>query len=541
MILDKKVNIKVYSRNIKKLKSLGFDNIKIGDNVLVDISLLPPNSHTTINVKCDVCQEKKQISYKEYNKSLKSGGYYACSSKCAFNKNKQTNIKKYGVEHISQSKLIQKKVKETNLKNYGVENVFQNKEIQKKIKHTFIEKYDVDNPSKYNDFKIKKKETNLKKYGNENFVLSEYFYNNVNYFKNVDNIKYIETIKTKFLNNYNLTLIDIYKSNNQNVYKLKCDNGHNHIFDCESDMLSHRIRYNTILCTICNPKNSYSKSGLEIKILNFIKKYYNSNIIENHRINGKEIDIYLPDLKIGFEINGIWWHNELNVPMNYHKDKKDICLKNNINLFFIYEDEWEHKQNIVKSMILHKIGKTTKKYYARKCNIKKITNKESLLFLDHNHIQGRVNASINLGLFYENKLISIMTFNKRRLGIGKISDKKEYELVRYCTLLNNMVIGGANKLFNFFINNYDYNSIISFANYDYSNGDIYYKLGFELTEKQKPNYYYVYDKKRKHRFMFRKDKLVKDGFDPNKSAHDIMLERKIYRIYNSGVLKFIYK
>ena len=56
-----------------------------------------------------------------------------------------------------------------------------------------------------------------------------------------------------------------------------------------------------------------------------------------------------------------------------------------------------------------------------------------------------------------------------------------------------------------------------------------------------PNYYYVVDDIRKNRFNFRKDVLVKQGFDPNKTEREIMLERKIYRIYDSGNLKFIFK
>ena len=46
---------------------------------------------------------------------------------------------------------------------------------------------------------------------------------------------------------------------------------------------------------------------------------------------------------------------------------------------------------------------------------------------------------------------------------------------------------------------------------------------------------------RHNRFNFRKEKLIKGGYDTNKTEHEIMLERKIYRIYDSGTLKFIYK
>lgn len=538
MILSERVEINVHTKNVSFLRENGYD-VNIGDIIKTDINMLPTKSHILVDVKCDICGEEKKIQYRYYNDSIQKYGYYTCSAKCAISKNKRTNLEKYGVENVSKSEIIKEKKQKTTYDNFGVKSPFESSDIKNKIKKTNLEKYGVENVSKSEIIKQKVKKTNLEKYGNEIFVNSDYFYENVSYFRLSDNPKFFDTIKTKLKDKYNIDLYNIYRNNeNKIIYNIKCDNNCDHDFECESDMLSHRIKYNTILCTKCNPKNSYTKSGLEIKILNFIKDNYTGKILENYRINNNEIDIYLPDLNIGFEVNGLWWHNELYMNKNYHKNKKDICFDNDINLFFIYEDEWIYKQDIVKSMILHKLKKTKIKIYARKCSIKIVSNSETIKFLNNNHIQGNANSSINIGLYYDSELISVMTFNKRRLGIGKNCDG--IELVRYCNKLNTNVVGGANKLFKHFIDNYSYSKIISFANLDYSNGDIYFILGFRLIEKQNPNYYYVYDKVRKHRFNFRKDKLIKDGYDPDKSEHEIMLERKIYRIYNSGILKFEY-
>ena len=79
---------------------------------------------------------------------------------------------------------------------------------------------------------------------------------------------------------------------------------------------------------------------------------------------------------------------------------------------------------------------------------------------------------------------------------------------------------------------------MTYADRSFSQGDLYKKLGFEFIGKTQPNYYYIIDGIRNYRFNFRKDKLIKQGFDPNKTEHQIMLERGIYRIYNSGNLKF---
>lgn len=70
-----------------------------------------------------------------------------------------------------------------------------------------------------------------------------------------------------------------------------------------------------------------------------------------------------------------------------------------------------------------------------------------------------------------------------------------------------------------------------YADRRWSNGNLYKQLGFTLINKTKPSYYYVADYKHQNRMNFQKHKLVIAGFDPSKTEHEIMLERKIYRIY----------
>ena len=134
-----------------------------------------------------------------------------------------------------------------------------------------------------------------------------------------------------------------------------------------------------------------------------------------------------------------------------------------------------------------------------------------------------------------------MSFGKQRKNLGSKSKKNVYELLRFCNKLNTNVIGGASKLFKYFIKNYKPIEIITYADRSFSKGDLYYKLGFNFVHKTKPNYYYILNKTRKNRFNFRKDVLIKEGYDPKKTEHKIMLERKIYRIYDSGQLKFVWK
>jgi len=194
-------------------------------------------------------------------------------------------------------------------------------------------------------------------------------------------------------------------------------------------------------------------------------------------------------------------------------------------------------------MILNKLSKVSIKIYARKCTIKEISDNNLIKeFLNKNHIQGFVGSRIKLGLFYNNELISLMTFGKRRVSMGKKSTKEnEFELLRFCNKSNTNIIGGASKLFKYFISNYNPSEITTYADRSFSQGNLYKQLGFEFKGNTEPNYYYIIDGIRHHRFNFRKDILVKQGFDFNKTEHQIMIERSIFRIYDSGNLKFNWK
>ncbi len=254
-------------------------------------------------------------------------------------------------------------------------------------------------------------------------------------------------------------------------------------------------------------------------------------------IKPHQLDIFIPSHNIAIEFNGLYWHNELKLPNDYHLNKTELCKKEGIRLIHIFEDEWLNKKDIVKSRLKNILGLTTNKIYGRKCNIKEVSVKDSKEFLNSNHLQGSTNSNVRIGLYYNEELISIMLFNKPRLGIG--ADYNGYELTRFCNKLKTSVIGGADKLLQYFIKTYKPNKIKSYADRRWSEGNLYEKLGFNVLNINKPNYWYIIGKNRKHRFNFRKDKLKDDGFDmENHTEHQIMLNRKIYRIYDCGTISY---
>jgi hypothetical protein len=243
---------------------------------------------------------------------------------------------------------------------------------------------------------------------------------------------------------------------------------------------------------------------------------------------------------LGIEFNGLYWHSDIYKDKNYHLDKTKLANSKGYRLIHIFEDEWINKEDIVKSIINNKLNIIDKKIYARNCEIREVKPKESSIFLEKNHIQGKINSFIKLGLYYNNELVSLMTFGKLRKSLGSNSKDGDFEMYRFCNKLNYSIVGGASKLFKYFINNFGVNKIVSYSDNRYFDGSLYEKLGFIYNGETKPSYWYAKNINRYHRFKFRKDVLVKDGYDPNKTEKEIMKERGYNRIYDCGNKKWVF-
>lgn len=460
----------------------------------------------------------------KFKKSLKNGYSKYCSIKCT-NKDKvriqdikETNIKKYGGVAPIHSDDVKNKIKETNVEKYGVENIFQDTEY---IKEKTIESLGVTHISKLESVKEKRKQTNIKNLGVSTPLLIP---NN--------RVKNLKSKLKPFNEKYKDLNIISDVGNNIIIHCDKCGSDYNII----RSVLFHRFKITDNPCTVCNPIKS-GKSIVENELIDFIKKL-NIDYIENDRtiLNGKEIDIYIPSHNIGIEFNGLHWHSDKYVPDDYHLNKTELANSKGINLFHIFEDEWLYKKDIVKSRLENILGLTKIKIYGRKCEVKEVKIKDKTKFLKKNHIQGSIGSKINLGLYHEDELVSIMTFGKR-----KILKNDKWELIRFCNKLNTTVIGGASKLFKYFLRNYEVNEIISFADRRWSSGKLYFNLDFKFDGLSTPNYYYINNGVRETRFKYQKHKLVKLGYDSNFTEREITNEMGLNRIYDCGNLKYRYK
>lgn len=288
--------------------------------------------------------------------------------------------------------------------------------------------------------------------------------------------------------------------------------------------------------------NFYYRSKSEKEIEEFIISLgINVNVCDKKQLSGVELDLFLPDYNIAIEYNGLYWHSEKRGKhKNYHIDKTLKCLDKNIQLIHIFSDEWLIKKDIIKNRLINLLKVNKTKIYARNCKIVSISNEEKSDFLNSNHLQGNDKSSIYFGLKYNEKIVSVISFGPLRKILGnKVKTNDDYELYRYCS---NNVIGGFTKLLKHFIKEYSPKKIITYSNRNWSPSDdfcFYSKVGFKFVGETKPNYSYTkkYDV-RKHRFNYRKDRLVKLGYDKNKSESQIMSELGYDKIWDTGNLKY---
>ena len=432
-------------------------------------------------------------------------------------------LDKYGVDNISKTDWAKDKKRETTLKNWGVENPFQSDIIKETIQKTLIDKIGVNHPMKSKIIREKTIRTNLDKYGVDNYTKSKEYRDGI-----FD--RYRKGLTKTTLNQDN----NFVSYTGKGQYEMFCDKGHNYITN--SHLWHARKSISKPQCTVCNPVERFS-SVLEDELYEYVSSVYDGEIIQNYR-SKMEIDIYLPDIDLGFEFNGLYWHSELYKDSNYHINKLRYFQEKGIRIINIWEDDWIEKCEIVKSQIKNWIGLNSgSKIWARNCEVREVEKSDALLFLDENHIQGKIASSVKIGLYHNDVLVSMMSFDHFE-GRNKMLDT-EWNLNRFCSLLGYSIVGGASKLLKYFINTYKPTRIITFADLSWSTGNLYYKIGFIEKSVTKPNWAWLIDKRRVNKQRWKKSKLVKLGYDPERSEVEIMeSEFGAVRVFDCGQIKF---
>ena len=294
-------------------------------------------------------------------------------------------------------------------------------------------------------------------------------------------------------------------------------------------------------------KVELSTSSVETKVMEFIRSLGVSDVEQSNReiIHPLELDVYIPSHKLAFEINGVYWHGASNAEEDRifrmkHRRKTEAAEAAGIRLVHLTDVEIITRWDTVSSMIESMLGASPEKIPARKCSVIEVPKAAAKGFLEENHIQGGGTwCHLYLGLVYEDRLVAVMGFDKARFDRSV-----PWELTRFANLRHTTVIGGFSKLLAHFEKDHE-GSIVSYADYSRSQGNVYLKNGFERISISQPSYRWVSPDCRellnRHMFMRRNLARVLTEFREEETEAQNCFREGYRRLWDCGQVKFIKK
>lgn len=501
---------------------------------------------------CPVCGNP--VSFINFSK-----GYHTyCSATCSNSskervaKQRSTCLERYGADSIFKVDAFKGRIRQTNIDRYGAGNPMQSSQILSKAQETYIKRNGA------LGLASDKVRTKYEKAMKETWGASHPMA--------VDEIKDLVREKSRQTNlskhnsavpglraRYNASEEshpDLLEHTQDGLWKMacphpKCSQCREKFYITPGNIYCNRKRNGCETCTRLRPPKASMASGttLELRMRGLLDSYNIPYICNDKEVlGGKELDIYIPSRKIAIECNGVYWHSDRLKKPGYHMNKFNACRERDIQLLSLWEDWIINKWDIVESMLLSKLGIYERKIGARECEIREVPHKEANNFLGINHIQGKGNCKVALGLYYKGELVSLMTFGRPRLGQGR-RDDPSHELTRFCSHRGWHVAGAASRLLNKYIAIYRPPVIKSFSSNDISDGGLYKVLGFRESG-QNLSYWYVDPEtlKRYHRFAFSKQSIKAKGLAPegdNWTEHQVTDSLGLLRIWDSGQTKWV--
>ena len=413
-------------------------------------------------------------------------------------KRQATCLQKYGVDNPRKSPDIKQKMRQTTLEKYGAAYYMSTEAGKEKVKQTKQERYGASN---YNN-KEKMAATKLERYGDASYNNREKMRETMQERYGVDNpFQLRSTVDTiREIKNNRLGYSEIFKEMfNDREKAIEFLGDKKYTFCQLSNILN--IPYYIVSTWVARLDlrdyidYSYSgTSGCEDEVEDYLKSLGLLNIQRQVKyiLDRAEIDIYLPDLKLGIKFNGMYWHGSLFKDKNYHQWKSKAAEAAGIRLIHIYSYEWNDPvmQTKVKELLRIACGKVEKKIYARNCEIRKITNREAKPFNEANHLQGHRNAQVTYGLYYQGELVQLMSFSRTRYN-RNLKEENSWEIIRGCPGSNNIVVGGVSKLFKHFVEDYKPSSVFSYCDFNKFDGRGYEAIGMQFIGYTKPDLKYV--------------------------------------------------
>ncbi len=298
--------------------------------------------------------------------------------------------------------------------------------------------------------------------------------------------------------------------------------GHNHLAGTGCPVCG------TVATVKNRPINVVTTSKIEKAVAKWLSSFV--RVQTKHVLSdGKEVDIVLPDQRIGIEVNGLYWH--ASKPKTYHMQKSQLAKTEGLQLYHLWEHWLVEKAAIVKSMLRVRLGFARHRVFARETTVRVLDTRTEREFFDRNHLQGWVASRVCYGVFLQDQLVLAMSFGKARFDRSH-----QWEILRLSAARNTVVVGGPSKAFAAFVRENAPESVCTYADLDYGTGAVYEKLGFKFTHVTAPNYFWIKGRVALPRYKTQKHKLRKllSNFDPQLSEAQNMEAEGFRRIYNSG-------
>lgn len=539
----------------EKRKQTNLD--KYGHEYVVASDYAKEKGDQTVKQTYGSYQNLYEYNKKKQQQTIKQKyGSYQAMYQHSLLKREQTIRQKYGSKEQFLQQIFDKQ-KQTCLKRYGSTNVFNLPEFQQLAKKSMKEKYKVEYPLQHPQLRQKFLNTMKQKHGVNYALQSDQFkHKMLNSMQERYGVPYAlnnQQLCETAITNRKETCIERYGVSNFHQLNispqsLRCLNDKQWLKQQHHDNQLTLTRIAEKLDVAHSTVGQYFKQhGIDVlsrqtsqderDIQDFIQKNNQHDIQCNTKsvITPQELDIYIEQLNLAFEFNGLFWHSEHNgnKHRNYHLNKTQHCADKGIRMIQIFEHEWHQSPEIIKSRILNILGNVPNRVYARQCSIQHIDQQTKKQFMEQNHIQGDCSSSVNYGLYYNGRLVACMTFGKSRFS------DYQYELLRFVNNNNTTVVGGASKLFKMFIREQQPDSIVTYSDKRWNTGKLYQTIGFTFSHSSSPNYFYfkpsdpttVYS-----RNVFQKHKLSQklDYFDPNLTEWENMQINGYDRIWDCG-------
>lgn len=321
-------------------------------------------------------------------------------------------------------------------------------------------------------------------------------------------------------------------TNNKGFISVTCDRGHQY-----KQRVNDARRYG---CPVC--AGHYSKGEQEVR--EFVASLGVHQEKTRKIIPPKELDVWCPEQRVGFEYNGLYYHSEANgVGRTAHYDKSNAVAAAGGRLVHIWSDDWTYRRSAVEGLIKAALG-LLPAVNARACSIRTVEASQAKAFLEQHHLQGYTGAHY-IGLWLEEALVACMGVAPARSIRGE-PEAGVFELVRYAA--SHRVRGGGSRLLQAWKHHMTctgttWTTLITYCDLAHFTGGLYTGMGFEEVSRSGPDYKVIKagSDRRLHKSNVQKAKLkvlLGDRYDETKTEAQLCEENYIFRVWDCGKVKF---